>query len=132
MGDLKRARRAIASLGIQINDDSELEGLLALIVAYEEVKTSRLAAIEAQEDAALELALTVSHYKQLFNLTWRELNRSFGFPHADSAIYRLLNRTGEITARGYERIASGLNKALEDSGLPAFEARLWVNWKINF
>lgn len=132
MGDLKRARRTVAALGIQISNDLELDGLLDLIAAYEEVKTTRLAAIEAQEDAVLELALMVSHFKQSFGLSWRELNRSFGFPHADTAIYRLLNRTGEITDRAYGKIASGLNKALEDSGEQAFEARVWVNWKINF
>lgn len=132
MSSLQRARRSIAQLGISNLSELELSGLLALIEAYERVKTVRLSTLEAQEDASLELALRVQHFKQSFSMSWRELNRAFGFPHADTAIYRLLNRTGEVTDRAYSKIASGLNKALEDAGEEPFEARVWVNWKVDY
>lgn len=110
--------------------ESKKDALIVLLEQYGEIKRTRLSAIEAQEDALLELATKVLGFKQEFGFSWRELNRAFGFPHADSTLYRLLNRSGEITDRAYGKIASGLNKALEDAGGLPFEARVWVNWKV--
>lgn len=126
---LKKARRDLYGENEQILIEGKEGVLKAVLSRYDEVYQNRIASVMEQEDALRDLALSLVDFKDNFKLSWRELNKMLGLPVGDGAIYRLLNRRGEITERTYIKLSTALNKGLEEAGEEPFEARFWIDWK---